>query len=189
MRIHRVLAREAGVTEERGERVGIDVRPGPDLDGGGKQSARRRHPREKGRGRRHDHARASGGRGMKRFRARGQHAKVRRKAAIRIDFVRREREDARSGGRLGQPFQRAEEEPDIAHRLFDIGVGRDHHDHRRSGGAWLGRGSLAVRGCREEQGPRRGREAGHPPLAGHTKPRTRDDALQEGLEGQGGGHV
>ena len=54
---------------------------------------------------------------------------VRREPAIRIDFVRRERQHGSLDLGVRQPFERREEEPGVDGQLLDVGVGR--HDEQR----------------------------------------------------------
>ena len=54
---------------------------------------------------------------------------MRRQAAIRIDLVRRERQDRARRVRVRQPFERGEEEPRVGGELLDVGVGRDDDEH------------------------------------------------------------
>jgi hypothetical protein len=189
VRVHRILAREARVDEERREVVRIHVAPDAELGRRREQPRRRRHARQQRRRRRHDHARAPPRGGVQRPRARRQHAEVRSKPAIGIDFVRREREDGGFGGRIGEPLQRAQEEPDVADRLVDVGVGGHDDHHRGSRGPGPGGRRLAVRRGREIEGAGGGREAGHGRRAGRADPRAGDHALQQRLESQGCGHV
>ena len=55
---------------------------------------------------------------------------MRRHAAVRIDLVRRKRQNGAFGRRFRQAFERRQEERDVAHRLLEVAVRR--HDEERS---------------------------------------------------------
>ena len=100
--------------------------PGLRSSDGAISRAGRADARHQRRGRGHDDARRAAGHGVQRPRARGCHAEMRRQPAIRIDFVRRKRQDGAVGRRLRQPFERRQKEATSATRLLDVAVGR--HD-------------------------------------------------------------
>ena len=109
---------------------------------------------------------------MKRAGARGRDLKVRRQAAVRIDFLRRERQHLPFDIRLGQALQARQKEPRVGRHPLDVGVGRRHEHDRR-----------VLREDRDMKGRGRRRESGD---SRGTPPQPRADRarFQERAEGQ-----
>ena len=57
---------------------------------------------------------------------------MRREAAIRIDLQRGKRQDDAFHFRIGQPFERLQEEPRVVDGIVEILVGGQHEQHRRA---------------------------------------------------------
>jgi hypothetical protein len=62
-------------------------------------------------------------------RTRRRDVEVRRQPAIRVDLVRRKRDDEAGGVRVGSPLEGGQEEPRVRGELLHVGVGRRDDDH------------------------------------------------------------
>ena len=109
---------------------------------------------------------------MERARARGRDLEMRRQAAIRIDFLRRERQHLPLDVRFGQSLQARQKEPRVSRQPLDVGVGRRHEHDRR---VLREHRDMKGRGRRRESGDSRG----YSPQSGPDRAR-----LQERAEGQ-----
>jgi hypothetical protein len=176
--VHGVLTSESCVDEQLGQAVRVNLAAGPEIDRDVKQAFRRTHTREQSRGRRDNDSGGTLCGRMERPCAGGGHLKVRRQAAIWVDLRRRERQHGPRDGLRHVPLERAEEKPDVARHLLDVGVsGNDHQD-----------GGLATRSpgfphrCRGNQERlRRSRETGDMAV-GHSGPHSGHSRLEQGAE-------
>ncbi|MXY17325.1 MAG: hypothetical protein F4Y57_10115 [Acidobacteria bacterium] len=109
------------------------------------QACRTAHARQQRGDRRHRHPRRAAGESGQRAPARRGRVQVRRDAAVRIDFGRRQRQDRPFERGAGRPGQCAVEEPDVADHLLDAAVGRHDEQHRLGGGGASDRESLRRR--------------------------------------------
>jgi hypothetical protein len=105
---------------------------------------------------------------MQHPRARRRHADVRREPAVRVDFVRRVREDGELDPGRRQPFERRQEEGDVAARFLEIAIAGKHieNDCVRP----------RMRRARNEQRFGRRRQTRHD-ARGHIHPAARDGGL------------
>jgi len=126
--LHGVLVREARVHQRPRELVHVDVPTRPEIERQGRERVRRADARHERGGRRHHHARLAGGESVQRAGAGRCDAKVGREAAIRIDFLRRKRQERMLNLVGGRPLEAREEEAHVADDLIDVAVGgHDHH--------------------------------------------------------------
>ncbi len=147
--VHRILRREAGDGEPRAEIGRGDLGP---------RRERQAHVLEPCRVAQPWHQRASGrdnepggpGReAIQRARPCRGNFEVRREAAIRIHFLRREGQHLREDVVLGESLQRCQKQTRIGRHLLDIRVGRHHEEHgrvlRNDGGVKCRRGRRQTR--------------------------------------------
>ncbi len=151
VRVHRVLAREAGVAQQVAERGRRQLVAGAERGRGGEQAGRRAHARQQARDGHHDEARRAGRQRVQGARARGGHLEVGREAAVGVDLERGAGENGALGVGFREALERREEEARVADGPLDVCAGGDDEHGGRLGDR---------RG--DQQGLRRGRQARHP---------------------------
>ena len=129
--VHRILGREARDGEplakvDRGDLGSRRERQADVLETGGIAQ-----PRQQGTSGRDDEPGSSRREAVERARPRGGDFEVRREAAIRIHFLRREGQHLREHVVLGQALERCQKQTRVGRHLLDVRVGRHHEQHGR----------------------------------------------------------
>ena len=144
---------EAGVGEQLAEGGRRREASGHELLRRGQQALRGADARQQRGGGADDQPRGPLRQGGQRPGPRGRHVQMRRDGAVGIDFRRREREHGARQLPLGNPEQRAAEEPRVRRHLLHAGVGR--HDEDDRGGCRRGGGGERLRRRRQAGDERR----------------------------------
>ncbi len=127
--VSRIFAGEACIHEQVRKVGRRDVLSGLSSSAAREHALGRGHARQQRRRRSNHDSGAAVGDGVKRARAGGRHADVRRQTSIGIDLVGGEGQDRPLSRRLREPFERREEERDVGARLLQVRVGRDDVEH------------------------------------------------------------
>jgi hypothetical protein len=168
--VHRILSRVACRCEQISEVDRGDVLAWSQCQRRCGNPIRWTQPRKERARRRDDQARIASDEAVQRTCARAGDVEVGRKAAVRIDFVRWERQNVPLELRVRQSLEGRQEEPGVRRQRFNVGVCR--HDDQRA---------LAGSRCRSEHGARGRRQPRYPP-ARHTHPKACARLLQQRAE-------
>jgi hypothetical protein len=150
--VDRILTREAGEREPLAKLLRRNLEARSHEDPARSQPRRIGQSRQERPRRRDDDAGGSAREGVQRPRARRRDLQVWRETPVRIDFLRRERQNAPYGVYLAQPLQAAEEKPHVRGQPLDVRVGRHDDEDRRV----LGERRRMERGCGRREPDSRG---------------------------------
>ena len=117
--VDRVLRHEARQRQALGQVLGRDLIARRDRQADVSHARGRREPRQQRARRGDDQPGGAGREAVQRAGARRRDFQMRRQAAIRIDFLRRQRQDGARDVRVGQAFDVRQEEPRVGGHLLD----------------------------------------------------------------------
>ena len=171
--IGRIFTGESRVGQQFGQIDRRDILARLQVDRGVEQAPGCAHARQQGRRRGDDDPGGTARHGVQRAGARGCHADVRSETAVRIDFMRGEREDGSHHGIVRETLERGEAEGDVGNCLFELAVARHDVQHGAVRQSLCGRRHVQRLGGRREARYRRRRRVHTAPGHGGLEQRTK----------------